>query len=493
MTHTLTKSKYVSGVDCQALLWLLVNDPEKIPELNSEIKHRMEQGTVVGELAKKLYPEGINVSTDFKENLKQTKELLKKRKPLFEAGFLHNLDEGNIFARIDILFPVGKDEWDIIEVKSGTKVKNINLHDVSFQKYICEKEGLKIRNCFLCHINNEYVKKGEIDVKEFFSIEDISEKINEDVYVGNKIKELFNVIKLKKCPKATPEEILEAEYSNVAIDEFYDSLPEENVFQLYNIRRKKAMQELYQRGIIKIKDIPSDFKLTDKQQIQRKQAGKRTHHVDNEKIKDFLESLMYPLYYLDFETFNSAIPLFDNSKPYQQIPFQFSLHVVKEKGFEPEHFSFLSEGKEDPREEFIKILKDNLGDKGSIVVYNERFEKGIIKECGEAFPDYEEWCSGIIERIVDLLHPFKNFHFYNPKQKGSASIKKVLPVFSQDVKYDDLVISSGIDASISYYKSHFEDVPAKEKKTIRESLKKYCELDTYAEVILVEKLEGLKK
>jgi len=487
----LTKSLYLAGVDCQAYLWLLANDPAKIPEPNSEAKHRMEQGTIVGELATKLYPVGLKMPTSFKENLDKTKKSLEERKPLFEAGFKHKTEDGEIYARIDILLPAGEDEWDIVEVKSGTKVKEINVHDVSFQKYVCEKSGLKIRKCFLCHINNKFVKNGEIDVKGLFVIEDVCEDVDEKyVYVGNKIKELFDVIKLKECPKVMPDEILTAEYDNIAIDDFYDSLPEENVFQLYNIRKKKAM-DLYQRGVIQIKDIPTNFKLTDKQKVQKSCAGCDDHYADKNEISSFLGSLEYPHYYLDFETFNTAIPLFDNSKPYQQIPFQYSLHVVREKGSEPIHISFLAEAGEDPRDKFMQSLKKNLGDKGSIIVYNERFEKGVIKDCSEALPDYEEWCKNILERIVDLLHPFKNFHFYHPKQKGSASIKKVLPIFSEDVNYGDLVIANGSDASVSYYKSHFEDVPKEEKKKIREALEKYCELDTYAEIVLVEGLEKI--
>jgi len=249
--------------------------------------------------------------------------------------------------------------------------------------------------------------------------------------------------------------------------------------------------ELYQRGVIKIKDLPDNFKLTDKQKIQRKQAGTNTHHADKDKIKSFLDSLEYPLYYLDFETFSTVIPLFDGAKPYQQIPFQFSLHVVKKKGDKPKHITFLADGGKDPREDFIKELKKSLGNKGDIVVYNERFERGRIKECAESFPEFEEWSQKILDRIVDLLHPFKNFHFYHPKQKGSASIKKVLPIFSNDVKYDDLVITNGEDASISYYKSHYSNVPANEKAKIREALEKYCELDTFAEIVLVEELEKI--
>jgi len=488
MKPLITKSKYINGVQCPAYLWIQTNNPSKIPELNDEAKHRMETGILVGKFATKLYPQGINVPKNYKENISETQVLLKKRKPLFEPGFQFETLEGQTYARIDILLPAGKDQWDIIEVKSGTKIKPINLHDVSFQRYVCEKVGLKIRKCFLCHINNEFLKDGKIKPKDFFTIENVDEQV-EELYpeVEVKIKSLFEVIKLRKCPQVTKEDILVTEYANIAIDEFYDSLPEENVFQMYRIRKKKAL-ELYEQGIKTIKEIPTDFKLNGKQQIQKNCTDCGEPHTDKKEIKEFLDKLKYPLYYLDFETFSTAIPIFDHTKPYQQIPFQYSLHIVKKKGAKPEHISYLADGTKDPRKEFLKSLKDNLGDKGSIVVYYQSFEVGRIEECVEACPKFSIWSEGILDRIMDLHHPFGSFHFYHPKQKGSASIKKVLPVFSEDVKYDDLVITNGADASLSYYKSHFEEVPIEEKVKIREALERYCELDTWAEIVLVEKL-----
>ena len=493
MNKLLTKSKYILGIQCPAALWIEINDKERIPEMNDAAKHRMEEGTRVGQLATKLYPEGVSIPEDFKENLEETQKLLEKRKPLFEPGFKIKTEWGEIFARIDILVPVGKDEWDIIEVKSGTKIKEINYHDVSFQKYVCEKAGLKIRKSSLCHINKEFVKTGEIKSEELFTVEDVSDKVKDLYdYIERNIKNLFKVIDLPKCPEVTKEDILNAEYSNVAIDEFYDSLPEENVFQLYRIRKKKAL-ELYEEGVLKIKDLPKSFKLNEKHGIQKNCSLNGEAHNDKEKIKDFLDGLNYPLYYLDFETFSTVIPIFDKTKPYQQIPFQFSLHVVEKRGEEPKHISYLAKGGKDERKDFLNALKDSLGDNGDIVVYNESFEKKVIKENIEAFPEFEEWGNNILGRIVDLLKPFRDFHFYHPKQNGSASLKKVFPIFSDDVKYDDLIISNGEDASLSYFKSHFEDVPKDEKLKIREHLEKYCELDTLAEVILVNGLsEAIK-
>jgi hypothetical protein len=492
-SRTITKSKYINGVQCPAYLWLEMNEPERIPPMNSAVIHRMEQGKIFGELATKLFPEGVKIETeDFMKNIERTKELveLKERIELFEAGFLFERKDGKIYARIDILKPASENSWDIIEVKSGTRVKDINLADIVFQKYVCEKAGLKINSCIIAHANNEYVFNNKLNIEKLVVLENVDNLI-EEMYesVEGNLKRFFEIIQLPECPKVTKEDILTAEYNNVAIDEFYDSLPEENVFQLYRIFKKNAL-ELYEKGIIQIKDIPENFKLNDKQKIQKKCCDEKCNHIDKKEIKSFLNNLKYPLYYLDFETFNEVIPRYNGTKPYQQIPFQFSLHIIEKKGDKPKHISFLAEGNKDPRKDFVKALKENLGNKGSIVVYNESFEKRILRECCEMFSENKEWCNKLFERFVDLLEIFRGFSYYSPKQKGSASIKDVLPIFSKDVKYSDLVIKNGEDASLSYLKSCvLGEASSEEREKIREALERYCELDTYAEVILVDELE----
>ncbi len=169
----LTKSRYLIGLQCPKYLWISLHEPENIPEVDMSAQHRFDQGHIVGQLAKRLFPDGIDIpEEDFKENIAKTKEFLKLGEPLFEAAF----QVGNIYSRADILVPVGK-KWDIIEVKSGTKVKEVNIHDVSFQKHVYEESGLKIRKCFLLHVNNEFVKNGEINPEEFFTKEDITEEV----------------------------------------------------------------------------------------------------------------------------------------------------------------------------------------------------------------------------------------------------------------------------------------------------------------------------
>jgi hypothetical protein len=478
----LSKSKYLKGLQCPKLLWTECHNKEKIPEPDILAKQKFEQGTLVGELATKLFPEGIQVEfKDFKENLNQTKELLKEKKPLFEPGFLQD----QCFSRADILVPVD-DQWDIIEVKSGTKVKEINIQDVAFQKYCYEACNLKIRKCFLLHINNEYIRKGEIEIDKLFKKQDITEEVENIKDIQSKVDSMFEIINSKEYPKTTIGKHCKEPY-DCPLTECKDFLPENHIFQLY--RGGKRSFELFDNGIHAIKDIPKDFKLNPKQEIQRECAktGKPCIHKDG--IKSFLNMLDYPLYYLDFETFSTAVPMFDDLKPYQQVPFQFSLHVVKDENSEPEHYAYLYDGEKDPRKEFISELKKVLGEKGSVVVYNESFEKSRLLELAKIFPEYEQWVKDVNARVVDLLIPFRNFHYYDTRQNGSASIKYVLPVMT-DKSYNGMEIAGGAVASVEYLNAHYGD-NVKEKEKVRENLLKYCELDTLAEVMIVEKLKGI--
>ncbi|MBU0894657.1 MAG: DUF2779 domain-containing protein [Nanoarchaeota archaeon] len=485
----LTKSKYLLGLQCPKLLWTAVNDKEKIPNPDSSAQHKFEQGTLVGVLATKWFPEGINLADeDYKNNLKKTEELLKKRKPLFEASF----EIDNLFSRADILNPAEKEQWDIIEVKSSTKVKDVNIEDVSFQKYIYEKFGLKIRKCFLMHINNQYVKKGEIEPKELFVLSDITEEVEKAIGgIQERINNLFKIINSKKKPEICIGKYCKDPYECGLKNACWEFLPKENVFELY-LGGKKSF-ELYDKGILEIKNIPREFKLNERQRIQRECAVCGKPNVIKEKIKSFLDGLNYPLYYLDFETFNPAVPKYDGMKPYQRIGFQYSLHVVEKPGAKPKHISFLADGMNDPRPKFLQSLKDNLGKKGDIIVYNESFEKGVFTEHTDAFLEFQDWLSkNIMPRIKDLLIPFRQFHYYDPKQCGSASIKKVLPVMS-DLSYNDMEINNGGDASIAYENATYGNVSEKEKKKIRDALEKYCELDTLAEIKIIDRLMEIVK
>jgi len=488
----LTKSKYMVGMQCHKQLWIMFHQKDKLPEIDEQTQHKFDQGHFVGELAKSLYHNGIDIPTeDFKKNLEESMKLITLNKPLFEAGFMVD----RIFARADILEPIKKNTFDIIEVKSSTEVKEEYIDDVAFQKYCYEKAGLNIRKCYVMFVNNEYVRKGKVKAEDFFKKEEITKDVNERTeWVDEKIKEMFKIIDTKEMPDHKISLCCKDPYECPLLDDCWSFLPEPSIFNLYR-GKKKELFELYESGVHVVSDIPSDYKLNDKQKIQHQCEKNNKTYIDKKGIKQFIETLKYPLYFLDFETYGTVIPLYDNLKPYQQIPFQFSLHIIEKKGDKPKHFSYLADGKEDPRLDFIETLKKQLGTNGSIIVYNQGFEQGKLNEMAEYFPKYKTWVNETTKRMVDLLKPFRDFHYYNPKQHGSCSIKKVLPALTGK-GYSGMEIAEGGTASLRYlYSVHgaYDGTkPTKEEvKKIREDLEKYCCLDTEGMIWIVDELKKL--
>lgn len=478
----LTKSKYLNGLQCPRLIWVQINDPGKLPETDPVTQHIFDQGHLVGELAKKLFPDGIDLSNDtFMGNIAKTKLMLKNRVPLFEPGILVN----NLYSRLDILSPNGDDAWDIYEVKASTAVKEVNVNDVAFQRHCCIRAGLKINKCYLILINNKYVRNGEIDPKGLFTINEVTGDVEEaSEGIHDQIESIQDVINRETCPEMIIGPHCHDPY-DCALTDCWDCLPEHNVFSLY-YAGKKAFA-MYNSGIITIGEIPDTYKLNDQQLIQKACVLSGKPHIDKEAISGFLSGLEYPLYYFDFETIAPAVPLFDGVKPYQNIPFQYSLHVVKREGGKPEHHGFLAETAGDPRPALLRKLKREIGDKGTILAYNKSFEEAILKEMATVFPKESGWLEQACDRMVDLLVPFKNFAYYHPAQKGSASLKAVLPAITGS-GYKDLDINNGQIASILYLSAIYGDMPKPEKAKVLTDLEKYCGRDTEGMIWIVEKL-----
>lgn len=396
---------------------------------------------------------------------------------------------GNLYSRVDILKPTGEGEWDLIEVKSSTSVKDVHLHDVSFQKVCCEKYGLRIRKCFLMYINNKYIKSGPIDPEAIFSTEDITAKVDVISYdIQERIDVMLRIMSSPNCPDAPIGKHCSDPSECPLKDYCWAFLPEYNIFKLYYGGKKSF--DLFSNGVITIKEIPDSYKLNDKQRIQQACEISGKPHVDGEGISNFLGTLQYPLYYLDFETIGPAVPLFDGTRPYQAIPFQFSLFVAENDGSRPKHFSFLASSTDDFRPTFLSELKNVLGDTGSIVVYNQGFEEGILKELALAFPEYDGWVNQVRERFVDLLSPFRQFQYYNPLHKGSVSLKSVLPALTGQ-GYEDLDISDGMEASIAFQSVTYSEVPAEEKEKVLANLEAYCKLDTEGMIWIINKLREI--
>ncbi len=481
----LSKSRYLNGLQCLKYLWLVVNEPDKVPEPDAQTRHLFDQGHLVQQYAEKLFPGGLRVpESTFKQSVQLTTKLLKQGQPFFEAGILAD----DVYSRIDVLRPASGGSWDIIEVKSSTRVKDENVHDVSFQKHCCEKRGLNINRCYLMHINNRYVKQGDIDPNGLFAIEDVTDKVVEaSKDIETRVKTMLETMGSAECPDSRVGPHCSDPYS-CPVASCREALPENTILELY--RGSSKAFGLLNQGIHFLRDIPDSVKLSEAQVRQKWCDANSCAYVDSSAIAAFVNSLKYPVHYLDFETFSAAVPLLDGTRPYQQVPFQFSLHVVDRPGAMAWPFGHLAEGSADPRPKFFEELRKTIGNKGSIVVYNQKFEEGIIQDLAEAFPDHRDWADQASSRMVDLLDPFRNFNYYHPGQRGSASIKNVMPALTGR-GYDDLEISVGDEASLAYLDMTYGNMPAQDKAKIRHDLEDYCGRDTEGMIWIVDELREL--
>jgi len=476
----LTKSLYMSGLQCPRLLWF--SSRHQLPELSLYDQHKFAQGRDFEKYVKKLFPDGIDLGNlKHGENIKETQNLIRQGRIIFEACMVYK----NFFFKGDILEP-SADGWNLYEMKASTKVKDEHIPDLAFQKYICEKNGIKIKNCFIEYINKDYIKQGNLIPSELALQEDVTGKVNQIDDIEENSEKYIEIMELGEPPEVSISKKCNRPYTCPLKDECRGSLPEYHVLQLTNWRK---YWEFFEDGILDIKDIPKDEILSSDKDRAIKEAvdGKRII-INKDRIRNFLKELQCPLYYLDFETFDTAIPIFDQSRPYQKIPFQYSLHIQDENS-SVKHFDFLARREKDPRPELLDRLEKEIGQTGSIIVFNKTFEISVLKKLAEDFPGYESFIENTINRIIDLAEPFKNYDYYNPVQKGRYSLKAVLPAITGK-GYLDLEIDNGIDASMKYFYSHIKD-DLKNIDEIRNNLLKYCGLDTEGMIWIIDELKKI--
>ena len=476
----LTKSLYMNGQQCPRLLWF--SSRHQLPELSLYDQHKFAQGRDFEKYVKKLFPDGIDLGNlKHGENIKETQNLIRQGRIIFEACMVYK----DLFFKGDILEP-SADGWNLHEMKSSTKVKDEYIPDMAFQKYICEKNGIKIKNCFIEYINKDYIKQGNVIPNELVLQQDVTDDVNQINDIEENSEKYIEIMKQGKAPEVSISRKCNKPYECPLKDECWGNLPEYHVLQLTNWRK---YWELYEEGILDIKDIPKDEILSSNKDQRIKEAVDGNKIIINKnKIRNFLKELQYPLYYLDFETFDTAIPIFNQSKPYQKIPFQYSLHIQDENN-KVKHFEFLARRGKDPRPELLVRLKKEIGQTGSIIVFNKTFEISVLKKLAEDFPGYESFIENTINRIIDLAEPFKNYDYYNPVQKGRYSLKAVLPAITGK-GYSNLEIGNGTDASMKYFYSHIKD-DLKNIDEIRNNLLKYCCLDTEGMIWIIDELKKI--
>ncbi|MCJ7789728.1 MAG: DUF2779 domain-containing protein [Candidatus Atribacteria bacterium] len=474
----LTKSLYMSGQQCPRLLWF--SSRNQLPELSLYDQHKFAQGREFEKYVKKLFPDGIDLGNlEHGENIKETQNLIRQSKTIFEASMVYK----NLFFKGDIL-EFSTDGWNLYEIKASTEVKKEHIPDLSFQKFVCEKSGINIKKCFIKYINTEYIKRNSIDPIDLVLKEDVTEKVNQVKNVEENSEEYLRIIEQGNPPKILISKNCNNPYVCPLKKTCWGNLPEYHVLQLTDWRK---YWELFEDGILDIKDIPKNVKLSPKDQLIKKAVDENKILITKDKISDFLKDLQYPLYYFDFETFDTAIPIFTQSKPYQKIPFQYSLHIQDENN-KVNHLDFLAQGEKDPRPSLLRKLKNEIGKTGDIIVYHKSFEIGILKDLARDFPENKDWIENIIDRIVDLEEPFKKLYYYHPKQKGKTSLKVVLPTITGK-DYSDLEISDGTDASMQFFYSHIKPELSNLEK-IRGNLLNYCGLDTEGMIWIIEELKN---
>ena len=486
----LSKSKYCKCVQCEKILWLDKYKPITVNEANESV---FETGKQVGELAKELFGDYNDIPYDKNLNIRLDKtEKLLQDKPniITEASFIYN----NNFCSVDIL-KNDTDGVEIYEVKSSTKIKDIYLDDASYQYFVLTNLGLNVKKVCIVYINNEYVRGKELDINQLFNIEDITTLAKEkQEEIRNNI-EFINDFMQKHIENNEPDKLIGKFCFDPYSCEYWDyctkDLPKPNVFDISGMYKSKKFEKYYE-GKIAFKDLENE-KLNPKylEQIDFELNSKEPK-INKEAIKNILDSLKYPLYFIDYETCQYAIPEYEGTKPYQQIPFQYSLHIIKEDGAPIEHREFLAEvGDENIIRNFAESMINDLPEDGSVIVYNKSFEASRNREIGEMYPDLKDEMERINANMVDLMIPFKDRNYYTKEMKGSYSIKYVLPALYPDdpeLDYINLdLIHNGGEASQAFLS--LKDKPLKEQEEIRKGLLEYCKLDTYAMVKIWEKFK----
>ena len=488
----LSKSRYCRGLQCKKILWLENNKPEVMTDVNND--SILEQGNAVHEVARYLFGEHINIeyTDNLQEMVKDTYRTIESYKDVIITEASFNYEKN--FCSVDIL-KKNNDNYEIYEVKSSTELKDVYINDASYQYYVLTSLGFRVTKCSIVVINRNYERNGRIDLNKLFLKFDITSDV---IALQAKVKDTIKDINKYMESITEPNEELDRKCFQPYDCPFFDyctrNIKHPNVF---DITVKPGLKGLafYKDGYRTFKDLlNADLKPNQRQRVEYELYDK-PDYIDKEKIKEFLNTLSYPLYYLDFETYQMPIPLYDRVKPYEQVPFQYSLHYQESIDGKLMHTEFLAEAGTDPRRKLAEQLVSDIPENATTLAYNMSFEKNVIKRLASIYPDLHDQLMNIHDNIKDLEVPFSKRYYYTKDMKSSSSIKYVLPaLFPNDpsLNYHNLdLIHNGTEAMNSF--REMENMDEETLAYTRENLLKYCCLDTYAMVKILAKLYEVTK
>lgn len=494
MTLHLSKSRYCNAIQCPKMLWLRLNRPEAFdPSVMNQAV--LAGGSRVGDLAKGLFGEYAEVpyNEDLGVMLRETERLLNTDVPVIcEASF--SVD--GLFCSVDLLKNLGNRTVELYEVKSSTSLNDIYVDDISFQVYVLRRLGYDVKCACLVHINNQYVRYGDLDLQQLFTVEDLTVPVMcRQAFVGDYIERLRKYMEQTDEPSDPIGEQCKNPYECGFFGYCTRDLPKPNVFDVARLQLRKKL-DLLDSGYVSFEQLNTCGALNQK---QYQQIEHELYHypdsIDRPAIHNFLKQMSFPLYFLDFETVNPAIPMFDGTRPYQQIPFQYSIHWLDRADGPLHHSEYLAYPGSDFRRDLAEKLCRDIPRGVCTTAYNMSFEKRCIRELAEQFPDLSEHLMDIHDHICDLMIPFQNRYYYNYAMQGSYSIKYVLPALYPDdpeLDYHNLEdVHNGGEASAAFFR--MEELQLDELKKLRQSLLEYCELDTFAMVKVWQKLVDVSK
>lgn len=468
----LTKSLFLTYLDCPLHMWLRSRGTKGLED-SLFAKHIKEQGYIVEGYAKTYLQ--LLVERNY-----STGSQLQFEVTLREEAFESRIDA--------LIYDAEEAVYDLYEIKSSTSVHQEHFYDVTFQTLVA-RSSIPVRHTYVLHLNREYVRRGELALSKLFTIEELDGKVaqlsDEVIYLRHRA---MTVLGLEKMPT----ELHCYKPSTCSYPEY--CFPDLEEYSIYDLGRttKKQFQVLLEHNIARIVDIPDRFPLHNKQQQQYEATKTKTPFIDRQAIQNELKSLTYPLYFLDYETFQEGIPRFDGYQPYQQAVTQFSLHICRNEeaavAGEFDHAEYVATTQEDPAKALAAELCRVIGQTGSVVVWNKEFECGRNEELATLCPEYAGQLLGINERIYDLMEIFSKGYYVDYRFKGSASIKKVLPVLSPELSYEVLAIGEGTAAMLAWYEMVYGNVSERRREEIRKDLLAYCKMDTWAMVEIWRKV-----
>jgi hypothetical protein len=485
--YQLSKSSFVKSVQCLKQLYLYKNFYHLKDPIPKDRQVIFDRGINVGLLAQQLFPGGTDVSPSsvkkYEESVAKTAALIASgAEVIYEAAFVFD----QVLVALDILVK-RNNKWYGYEVKSSARITRTYILDASLQYYVVKNCLPDLEDFSIATINTQYTRGKELDLHQLFRITSVKKDVSANFpYIESRLALAKQTIAGSGMPDIAIGEHCLKPYKCDYFGTCWKHLPEKNIFQL-NAAGIAQQVDWYRNGQRTIEAIENMEEQSAHLRIQIRAVKENKEHIEQEKIRAFLAGIQYPIGFFDIEHFAPAVPVFEGTKPYQQLPFLFSLHVQEAAKGPLREDHFFAEAGKDPRKDFLLAGIEKLGKVKSILAYGAATETGIFTMLAAEFPEYKEAIEDIQSRIVDLSIPYSNFWYFHPKALGSASLKHLYTRYFDDTSFETLPVNSGATANYAYIEL-FEEEDLFRREELKQQLIDYCRTDTLATARLFQLL-----